>query len=37
VLTYVAERSSDAVGLTLVAAFAAVALICFAAIRAPRS
>ena len=37
VLTYVAEHSSDAVGLTLVAAFAAVALICFAAIRAPRS
>jgi len=35
VLTYVAERSSDAIGLTLVAAFAAVALICFAAIRAP--
>jgi predicted MFS family arabinose efflux permease len=33
VLTYVAERSSDPVGLTLVAAFATVALICFAAIR----
>jgi predicted MFS family arabinose efflux permease len=32
-LTYVAERSSDAVGLALVAAFTAVALICFAAIR----
>jgi predicted MFS family arabinose efflux permease len=35
VLTYVAERSSDAIGLTLVAAFAAIALICFAAIRRP--
>jgi MFS family permease len=33
VLTYVAERSSDAVGLTLVAAFAATSLICFAMIR----
>ena len=34
-LTYVAERSSDAVGLTLVAGFAGVALICFLAIRRP--
>jgi len=33
VLTYVAERASDGAGLTLVAAFAAVALLCFAAIR----
>ncbi len=35
VVTYVAEHSSDAIGLTLVAAFAAVALMCFAAIRRP--
>ena len=35
VLTYVAERSSDAIGLTLVAAFAAVALLCFALLRSP--
>jgi hypothetical protein len=35
VLTYVTEHSSDAAGLTLVASFAAVALICFALIRAP--
>ncbi len=35
VLTYVAERSSDAIGLTLVATFAAIALICFATIRRP--
>jgi len=34
VLTYVADRASDAVGLTLVAAFAGVALVCFALIRA---
>ncbi len=34
-LTYVAERFSDAAGLTLVAAFAAAALICFAFIREP--
>jgi MFS family permease len=34
-LTYVAERFSDATGLTLVAAFAAAALICFAFIREP--
>ena len=33
VLAYVAERASDDAGLTLVAAFAVVALICFAAIR----
>jgi hypothetical protein len=37
VLTYVAEHSSDAIGLTLVAAFAGVALVCFAAIRAPQA
>jgi hypothetical protein len=36
VLTYVAEHFSDAIGLTLVASFAAAALICFALIRAPR-
>ena len=35
VLTYVAERTSDGAGLTLVAAFAAVALLCFAGIRRP--
>jgi len=35
VLTYVADRLSDAVGLGLVAAFAVVALICFALIRKP--
>jgi MFS family permease len=33
VLSYVAERASDAAGLALVAAFAAGALLCFAAIR----
>ncbi len=33
VLSYVAERASDAAGLALVAAFAAVALLCFSAIR----
>ncbi len=33
VLSYVTERASDAAGLALVAAFAVVALICFAAIR----
>jgi hypothetical protein len=32
-LTYVAERASDAAGLTLVAAFAGIALLCFAVIR----
>ena len=36
VLAYVAERASDGAGLTLVAAFAVVALVCFAAIR-PRA
>jgi hypothetical protein len=36
VLAYVAERASDDAGLTLVAAFAVVALICFAAIRPAR-
>ncbi len=35
VLTFVAERFSDAIGLTLVAGFAVVALMCFAAIRRP--
>jgi MFS family permease len=34
-LTYVAEHFSDATGLTLVAGFAAAALICFALIREP--
>jgi MFS family permease len=33
VVTYVAERASDVAGLTLVAAFAALAMLCFAAIR----
>mgnify|MGYP001427528447 CR=1 FL=1 len=33
VLAYVAERGSDATGLALVAAFAVVSMICFAAIR----
>jgi MFS family permease len=36
VLTYVAERASDGAGLTLVAAFAGAALLCFAAIRPPQ-
>ena len=35
VLTYVADRASDAAGLTVVAAFAGAALLCFAAIRRP--
>ena len=35
VLTYVADRVSDAVGLMLVAAFAVVAFICFVMIREP--
>jgi MFS family permease len=35
VLTFVAERASDVVGLALVAAFAAIALICFVLIRRP--
>jgi MFS family permease len=34
-LSFVAERTSDAVGLAVVAAFAAAALLCFAAIRSP--
>ena len=34
-VTYIAERLSDAIGLTVVAAFAAAALACFAVIRAP--
>jgi MFS family permease len=34
-LSFVAERTSDVAGLALVAAFAAVALLCFAAIRQP--
>jgi hypothetical protein len=37
VLAYVAERASDGAGLTLVAAFAVVALVCFAAIRLAQS
>jgi MFS family permease len=37
VLAYVAERTSDGAGLTLVAAFAVVALVCFAAIRPAQS
>jgi len=36
VVSYVVERASDAAGLTLVAAFAAIALLCFAAIRRPQ-
>jgi hypothetical protein len=35
VLTFVADRASDVIGLTLVAAFAAIALICFVLIRRP--
>jgi MFS family permease len=35
VLTFVADRTSDAIGLTLVAAFAAIALVCFVLIRRP--
>jgi MFS family permease len=34
-LTFVADRASDAVGLTVVAAFAAIALVCFVLIRRP--
>jgi predicted MFS family arabinose efflux permease len=34
-VTYVAEHFSDAIGLTMVAVFAAAALACFAVIRAP--
>ena len=36
VVTYVAERASDAAGLTLVAGFAGVALVCFALLPAPQ-
>ena len=35
VLTFVADRASDAIGLALVAAFAAIALLCFVLIRQP--
>jgi MFS family permease len=35
VLTYVADRASDAIGLALVAGFAAVAFLCFVLIRRP--
>jgi MFS family permease len=35
VLTFVADRASDAIGLALVAAFALIALLCFALIRQP--
>jgi MFS family permease len=35
VVTYVADRASDAIGLAFVAAFAAIALLCFALIRRP--
>jgi hypothetical protein len=35
VLTFVANRASDAIGLALVAAFATIALICFVLIRRP--
>src|SRR6516165_9334973 len=35
VVTYVAEHASDAIGLALVAAFAAIAFVCFALIRQP--
>ncbi len=35
VVTYVADRASDAIGLTLVAGFAAAALLCFLTIRRP--
>ena len=35
VLTFVANRASDAIGLALVAAFAAIALLCFVLIRQP--
>jgi hypothetical protein len=34
-LSFIAERTSDAAGLAVVAAFAAAALLCFAAIRQP--
>jgi hypothetical protein len=35
VITFVADRASDAIGLALVAVFAAVALVCFVLIRRP--
>ena len=35
VLTFVADRASDSIGLALVAAFAAIALVCFVLIRQP--
>jgi predicted MFS family arabinose efflux permease len=35
VLTFVAERASDAIGLAVVAVFAAIALVCFVLIRQP--
>jgi hypothetical protein len=35
VLTFVANRTSDAIGLALVAGFAAIALLCFMLIRQP--
>jgi MFS family permease len=35
ILTFVAERASDAIGLAVVAAFAAIALVCFVLIRQP--
>jgi Major Facilitator Superfamily len=35
VLTFVAERASDAIGLAVVAAFAAIALVCFVLVRQP--
>jgi hypothetical protein len=35
VVTFVADRASDAIGLALVAAFAAIALVCFVLIRQP--
>jgi MFS family permease len=35
VLTFVADRTSDSIGLALVAAFAAIALFCFALLRQP--
>jgi predicted MFS family arabinose efflux permease len=37
VLTFVANRVSDAIGLALVATFAAIALLCFLLIRQPRA
>jgi hypothetical protein len=35
VVTFVADRASDAIGLAVVAAFAAFALLCFVLIRQP--